>query len=179
MTLLDPLSDPELKRYIEETVGEKGLPVAAILARKTKATDTEIAEELQDKPSHIRRILYDLYEARVAEYHKEKDKATGWQTFIWSFSAAHAKYAMQQRVERGLHDIETQIRFEEANQFYVCPTDHRRFLFDEATDHQFHCPQCGSTLANDDNSEVIEALKSKLVEAKKAPARAPPRKAET
>ncbi|MGQ0536062.1 MAG: transcription factor [Methanobacteriota archaeon] len=158
------LDDPELRGYLERTVGDKGVSVAQILQELSKATDTEIAERLHEKPSHIRRILYDLYEARLAEYQKEKDKDTGWQTFIWHLTPDTARYALGQRKKREIAEIEVQLKFEEDNRFYTCPADKKRFAFEQAQDAEFHCPECSAELVFDDNQEVITALRAKLEE---------------
>src|ERR687892_187978 len=83
-------SDERVRQYIEALVGPQGARIANALMTRKEATDSELAEELGEKPSHIRKVLYDLYEARIAEYHKEKDKETGWLTFYWQIDPGHA-----------------------------------------------------------------------------------------
>src|ERR1051326_1801182 len=98
-------TEPSLDRvreYIQQLVGPEGSRIANALLTRKAATDSELAEELGEKPSHIRKVLYDLYEARIAEYHKEKDKETGWLTFYWQIDPHHAAMTIAGKARRDL-----------------------------------------------------------------------------
>lgn len=158
------LDDPRVRRYIQDEVGEEGLRLADILAEKGDATDVEIAEVLGAKPSHVRKILYDLYEARAAEYRKEKDKETGWLTFHWGMTPDQALYAVDQKVRREIGDLENRLRANEGVQFYSCPRGDARFEFTQAAEAEFRCPNHGDLLVAHDNRGEIEAMRLRLRE---------------
>lgn len=162
------VNDPRVKAYIEETVGPEGMKLAEILDRKGAATDSELAEELGAKPSHIRKILYDLYEARIAEYKKEKDKETGWLTFYWNLNANQANYALEQKRKRELGELEHRLAAERANDWFICPHGGERFDFGGATEHNFSCPEHHTVLQAHDNSEVIRELAERVAQLKRA-----------
>jgi len=168
MRLLD---DPRLKAYIEEAVGDEGMRIAELLLSREEATDTQIAEELGEKPSHVRKVLYNLYEARVADYHKEKDKETGWLTFYWYLTPDHVEHALEMRRKRELDRLEERLRFESEHEFFVCPTGHERFDFATATETDFHCPEHGEMLDAFDNAKEIEAIHARIEALRAASAR--------
>ncbi len=163
MALLD---DPKMRRYVEETVGPEGLRLVELLATKSEATDSQLAEALGSKPSHIRKILYDLYEARVAEYQKTKDKETGWLTFFWRINPQHAEYALGQKLQREILKLQEKLLFEQEHEFFICPSGMERFDFAIATEHNFSCPEHGEVLQAYDNAVEIGKIRQKLVELK-------------
>lgn len=164
-----PLADPRIKAYIEMTAGENGLQVAKLLQELGEATDTDIAERLGEKPSHVRKILYDLYEARLAEYYQKKDKETGWQTFHWKLSPENALRTIELHRKKQLEALEAKLKDEEENQFFACKKHPEpRFGFDAATDANFVCPTCGSPLEEQDKRAIVAQLKQQIADLKKA-----------
>jgi transcription initiation factor TFIIE subunit alpha len=160
---MSALKDGPLKGYVLEKTGEPGLQVAKLLEELGEATDTDIAERLGEKPSHVRKLLYDLYEARVAEYYQKKDKETGWQTFHWKLSPDNALRTLEQSRRRHLEELELKLRYEEDHQSFVCPNHPRERLgFDQATEAGFRCPECGSTLEAEDKRQLLASLRAEI-----------------
>lgn len=157
---MDPAQ--RVRTYVSQLVGPEGVRIAdALLARK-EATDSELAEELGEKPSHIRKVLYDLYEARIAEYHKEKDKETGWLTFYWQIRPDHAAHSILEKTRKDLQSLQRALEFEETHEFFICPQGAERFDFARATESDFHCPEHGAILQQHDNKAELEALRSRV-----------------
>lgn len=151
-----------VRAYVEQLVGPEGLRVADALLSRKEATDSELAEELGQKPSHIRKVLYDLYEARIAEYHKEKDKETGWLTFFWQIDPHHALTTLNERVRRDLASLNKSLEYETNHEFFICPMGAERFDFGRATEADFRCPEHGAILEQHDNDQEIEALRARV-----------------
>ena len=49
-------------------------------------TDEEISEKTNCKLNIVRKILYKLYDMRLASYKRDKDKETQWYTYDWRFN---------------------------------------------------------------------------------------------
>ncbi len=152
----------KVREYVQEMVGEEGMRVVNLLEERQEATDTEIAEELDAKPSHVRKVLYDLYANRVAEYHKEKDKETGWLTFFWELTPEEADEMLDQRREDLIGELEEALKFEEEHDFYVCPTGGERYDFPDAMELEFHCPEHGDNLEHLEENENIDILMQRI-----------------
>lgn len=152
----------KVRAYVEQLTGPEGVRIAEALLSRKEATDSELAEELGEKPSHIRRVLYDLYEARIAEYHKEKDKETGWLTFYWQIDPQHALATITERTRRDLASLQQALQFEETHEFFICPTGAERFDFQRATESDFHCPEHGAILQQHDNAVELEQLRQRV-----------------
>ena len=160
-------SAERVRTFVAQISGPEGVRVADALLSRSEATDSELAEELGQKPSHIRKILYDLYEARVAEYHKEKDKETGWLTFYWQIKPDHAAANILERARKDLAELQRALTWEESNEFFICPDGAERFDFGRATEHDFHCPEHGKILQQHDNRTELEQLRARVEALKK------------
>lgn len=162
-------SDPRIKAYIEMRAGEHGMQVAKLLEELGEATDTDIAERLGEKPSHVRKVLYDLYEARIAEYYQKKDKETGWQTFHWKLSTENALRTIELNRRKQLEGLEAKLEQEENNQTFSCKTHpEARLGFDQATETNFRCPTCDGILEAEDKQPLIQALKQQIDDLRRA-----------
>ncbi len=156
------LDDPRLRAYIEEVVGPQGTRITEALLARDEATDTMLSQELGEKPSHIRKVLYALYEARIAEYHKQKDKETGWLTFFWFISEANIERALSTKMKKDLVSLEGALDLEQSHQWFTCPSGQERFDFSDATEHEFHCPEHGELLQQYDNEHDIEDIRGRI-----------------
>lgn len=151
-----------VRSYVAQLTGPEGLRIAEALMSRKEATDSELAEELNEKPSHIRKVLYDLYEARIAEYHKEKDKETGWLTFYWQIRPDHAAATILDRTRKDLADLRKALDFEQSHEFFICPDGAERFDFQRATEHSFQCPEHGAILQQHDNKNELSQLQQRI-----------------
>jgi transcription initiation factor TFIIE subunit alpha len=159
----------QLLAYITERTGEPGIEVAKLLEQLGEATDTDIAERLGEKPSHVRKILYDLYEARIAEYYQKKDKETGWQTFHWKLSPENALRTLEHDRRKRLEELEARLKSEEEVQYFVCanhPQD--RLSCEQASEVAFRCPQCEGRLEAEDKKPILAQLRAEIEAVKRS-----------
>lgn len=156
------LEDARLRAYVVEAAGEEGIRLIELLEGKREATDSELAEKLGEKPSHVRKILYHLFEARIAEYTKEKDKETGWLTFFWHLTPQNAEHALEQRRVKTIEGLKSQLENETVKDWYVCPKDQTRYDFSAASDVNFHCGDCGTLLDHQDNAKLMADIQRNI-----------------
>ena len=158
------LDDPEVQSYLFDEVGEEGLEMATYLAEAAPITGVEILEHFEDrKPSDVRKVLYRMMEAHAAEYEKETD-TSGWETFHWKLDLPEIGLILRRRWADGLDHLKVQRKFEEDHQFYACKALHRRIVFEDAMDIDFHCPVCQEPMEPVDNADVIAALQERIDE---------------
>ena len=48
--------------------------------------------------------------------------------------------------------------------FFICPTDNVRYVFEDAMETNFQCPNCGGKLESVQNQDIISVLKIKIAE---------------
>jgi transcription initiation factor TFIIE subunit alpha len=158
------LDDPEVQQYLLEEVGEEGLEIARYLEANPHVSGEVLLEHYKDqKPSAIRKILYRMMEAHAAEYEKDTD-SKGWETFYWDLDLNEVKLILRRRWADELRNLRKQVKFEEDHQFYACPKQHRRILFDDAVDLNFHCPTCKEPMNVVRTSEVRASLLKRIEE---------------
>ncbi|MHA1723564.1 MAG: hypothetical protein ACTSYC_07175 [Promethearchaeota archaeon] len=66
-------------------------------------------------------------------------------------------------MERKLRD---KLYFEENNYFFICNQCENKTIkynFDDAYELNFRCPECGGTLEAQDNKDIIEFLKKRIL----------------
>ncbi len=155
------LDDPEIQEYILAEVEEDGMAMAMYIAEHEPISGVEILEAHEDqKGSAVRKVLYRLMEAHVAEYEKDTD-AKGWETFVWRLTLNEIKYTLVRRWRDELQYINKQLQFERDHEFYAGKSGARRMMFEDAMEVGFMCPVTGEPMEPVDNSEIVEQLEAR------------------
>lgn len=145
---------------IRETVEETIIPIINALDEGIE-TDEEIAEKTGIKLNIVRKILYKLYDLKIANYKRSKDPETQWFTYSWKFDKEELINQINKESESELNALNDRLAYEENNMFFICPEGHVRYNFDEASDEEFLCV-CGEELQFQDNSDIIDQLKENI-----------------
>lgn len=145
---------------IRETVEETIIPIINALDEGIE-TDEEIANKTGIKLNIVRKILYKLYDLKIANYKRSKDPETQWFTYSWKFDKEELINQINRESEAELNALNAQLDYEENNMFFVCPEGHVRYNFDQASDEDFLCV-CGEELQFQDNSAIIDQLKENI-----------------
>lgn len=125
-------------------------------------TDEDISEKIACKLNIVRKILYKLYDMRLASYKRDKDKETQWYTYDWTFNEAEYKKLEFNLASEELKRLNAELEYEENNMFFVCPFGHYRLDFEDASTVEFLCPECDVDLEFDDNQEKINKKKEEI-----------------
>jgi transcription initiation factor TFIIE subunit alpha len=155
--------DPSVLEFLEDLLGKGGIEVASII-QKREATDEEIAEELDVRINIVRRVLYRLYENRLATYKRTRDKNTGWYVYYWKLNLENAPKILNSIEKDYIHHLKETLVYEETNMFFSCANSCNRYTFSEAEELEFRCPDCDESLEYYDNSELIKTLKMQIEE---------------
>lgn len=125
-------------------------------------TDEEISEKINCKLNIVRKILYKLYDMRLASYKRDKDKETQWYTYDWRFNENEYKKLEFNLASSELERLNSELEYEENNMFFVCPNGHYRLDFEDASTVEFLCPECDLDLEFEDNQEKIDKKKEEI-----------------
>lgn len=125
-------------------------------------TDEEISEKISCKLNIVRKILYKLYDMRLASYKRDKDKETQWYTYDWTFNENEYKKLEFNLASSELKRLNSELKYEENNMFFVCPNGHYRLDFEDASTVEFLCPDCDLDLEFEDNQEKIDKKKAEI-----------------
>ena len=124
-----------------------------------KTTDEEIAEVTEIRLNIVRRVLYKLYDAGIASYKRSKDPETQWYTYNWTFEKEKVFEIKDENDEKFSNYVNEELEYEEGNMFFVCKSNEHRYNFDEASENNFTCGECGEPLEYHDNSDRIDELR--------------------
>ena len=145
---------------IQETVEKTIIPIINALIDGVE-TDEEIANKTEIKLNIVRKILYKLYDLKIANYKRSKDPETQWFSYSWKFDEEELIRQINEECEEELDELNAQLESEENNMFFVCPKGHVRYNFDEASDEEFLCV-CGEELEFQDNTDIIKQIKKNI-----------------
>jgi transcription initiation factor TFIIE subunit alpha len=155
------LDNQEARQFLLELVGEEGLDVILALVGR-EAIDEEIAEKTDLKLNIVRKILYRLYDYRLASYVRTKDKEIGWYIYTWKLDLGRIFDVIVARKRRMLEELKEKLEFESSNVFFHCKHDQYKIPFDVASETQFKCPQCHSIMDFVDNQETVMGLEKEI-----------------
>jgi len=155
------LKDKIVLQFFEETIGDDGINVLKSLIGR-EATDESLSEELGLKLNITRKILYKLYDYRLASYVRTKDKDIGWYIYTWKLNIPRITAVIVERKQKVLTDLTNRFEYETNTVFFECGNDRFRIPYDIASDRDFRCPQCEGALEFTDNQNVVERLGTEI-----------------
>ena len=126
-----------------------------------KTSDVNIAEETEIKLNTIRKILNKLYTAGIASYKRSKDPETNFEIYNWKFDQKKLNDIINDKHEDLLKEIEKSLKYEKNNMFFACKANGHRYIYENASEYNFVCPQCGESLQYQDNTTIIVELLNK------------------
>lgn len=161
MEIEEALKNRTIRKFIMEVSGEEGIEVVEAL-NEEEMTDEELTEPVSFDLNTTRRALYDLYEARLAEYDRSRNDETGWITYTWRLRMDNLENAVRTQKREILDNLQERLDFEQGNVFYGCQAGHSKYLFEDAMDLNFRCPECGEQLVHIENDEFVGQLRKKI-----------------
>lgn len=160
------LGDSEARQFLQEVIGDEGLDVVVSLS-DDEATDEEIAEQTDIKLNVVRKILYKLYDYRLASYTRTKDREIGWYIYTWKLDLQRVYDILTERKRRVLDELTKKLEFETSNIFFCCKNDNSKVPFDLASEYDFRCPQCQGLMEYLDNRSTVMSLEEEISRLKK------------
>jgi transcription initiation factor TFIIE subunit alpha len=157
-------------KKIQDTVaaigGDTALKIVDFLKNKKNISEFIIAEKTKLDMQTTRNTLYKLNGHNVATYIRKKDRQKGWYISYWTFNKKGIKDVRGKMKRQQLEKLKERLKKEEENRgnFFICRQACARLDFDQATEFEFKCPECGDLVNQQDNSKTIENIKEKIKE---------------
>jgi transcription initiation factor TFIIE subunit alpha len=159
------LKNKAIKGYIHKLVGDEGMEIVLKMLEKVpdkEITDEKVAELSGINLNLVRKTLYILYENHLALYRRERDKDSGWLTYLWKLDLENSENMLKNETRKLIKKLERRLEFEN-NEFFACEEEPpHRILFDYAMDSNFTCPVDGSPMAYYDNNIEKQALQDRI-----------------
>ncbi len=147
--------------FLEGLLGEGGVEVASTIY-DNEFTDEEIAKETGIRVNTVRRVLYRLYDNRLASYRRTRDKKTGWYIYYWKMDLNKASEIMKRLEREYLQKLLERLEYERNNMFFRCDNGCEKVIFDTASENNFRCPECEGSLSFFDNAVMVKELEEQI-----------------
>lgn len=177
--------NPLLKSFLYIIGGDVAIEVGQelLLSENEDITDEDITESIKEriegtgidfepdtveilKLNTVRKTLYKLYSEKLAQFRRIRDKSTGWFIYYWWHEFDLLEDILLEKKKLIQRKLRDRLQFEEKNYFFLCKNCNQiniKYKFDEAFELNFRCPDCGSPLEAQDNQNIINLLKEKIV----------------
>ncbi len=158
------LPPKKTEQILLKLLGPEGAPLITELNAKDNVSEFDLATKTKKDIKVIRRLLYILYNNNLVSFTRKKDKDKGWYIYYWTIvpENVHFNYVRMRKEE--LIAKTEELASEQQELFFVCPGKCVRLNFDQAMDFEFHCPECGKLLLQDDSAQKIEQIKKDILE---------------
>ena len=150
------------EEVIGEVVGAEVIPLVKALKNKKNVSEFKLAENLKQEVNITRNMLYRLYDANLVTFIGKKDKVKGWYIYYWTFNPHHIKYLGKDLKKKRLERLKERLKREKSSDFFICANKCIRLDFDQATEFNYKCAECGSLLHQEDNTQRIMEIEKEL-----------------
>ena len=156
------LSNKLIDEVISDAAGEDVLPLVKALKNKNNVSEFKLAEDIKQEINITRNMLYRLYNSNLVTFIRKKDKKKGWYIYYWTFNPKMIKYISESSKKKRLGRLKERIEREKSGDFFACENKCIRLDFEQSTEFQFKCPECGSLLNQEDNREKIIEIEKEI-----------------
>ena len=147
-----------VEEVVIEVAGEDVLPLVRALKNKSNVSEFKLATTLRKEINLTRNMLYRLYDNNLVSFIRKKDKKKGWYIYYWTFNVKRVKDLVKDIKKNKFERLVERLEREKTVQFYICPTKCIRLDFEQSHDYNFKCPECGTLLNLEDNTQKIKDL---------------------
>ncbi|MBD3318582.1 hypothetical protein GF342_01600 [Candidatus Woesearchaeota archaeon] len=152
---------------IAELINDDAVAIVKILKNRSNVSEFKLAEELDQEINITRNRLYQLYDLNLVSFTRKKDQKKGWYIHYWTFNTSQVRFLILNYLKNKIDRLKDRLEREKSSQFYICENKCVRFSFEQSTDFEFKCPECGELLDLEDNSQKISRIEEQLKTFKK------------
>jgi transcription initiation factor TFIIE subunit alpha len=148
------ITDEDITENIKQRLEDEGSDV------DFEPDDTEIL-----KLNTVRKTLYKLYSEKLAQFRRIRDKSTGWFIYYWWHEFERIEEILSEKKKLNERKLRERLQYEKDNYFFTCHNcndQNIKYIFEEAFEFNFRCPECGGPLEAQNNQEIIQFLKEKI-----------------
>ena len=157
------LTQNKIEEITLPILGEEGLPLINQLYGKENVSEFDLAKKTKLDIKVVRKMLYLLYNNNLISFNRKKDKEKGWYIYYWTIIPDNIRFIYFKRKREQLVRLNERLLAEEKELFFICPKECVRLTFDQGMDFEFHCPECGELLNQDEsNVKNISVIKNRM-----------------
>ncbi|RLE39077.1 hypothetical protein DRJ17_02165 [Candidatus Woesearchaeota archaeon] len=161
------LSNKLIDEVIAEVAGEDVIPLVKAMKNKKNISEFKLAENIEREVNETRNMLYRLHNANLVTFIRRKDKKKGWYIYYWTFNAKRIKHLVFKLKKERVEKLKDRLIREKNHYFFSCSNKCIRLDFEQATEFEFKCPECGSLIEQEDNTLIIKNVEDEIFKLEK------------
>lgn len=156
------LTNQLIEEVVAEVAGQDVVELVMLLKNRNNFSEFKLADALKKEINTTRNMLYKLYKYNLVSFTRRKDRKKGWYIYYWSFNNKRIKELFSSLKKSKLRKFKERLDRENQTFFFICPNGCMRLDFDQATDFEFKCPECGNIMQQQDNEKTISNIKEQI-----------------
>lgn len=156
------LTPKKIEEIMLSVLGEAGLPLIKELTGRENVSEFELATKTKKDIKIVRKMLYLLYNQNLISFTRKKDKQKGWYIYYWTLLPESIKFNYFKRKKEQLERLQQRVEEEGQEIFFICSNNCIRLNFDQSVDFEFHCPECGELISQDENKGRMEKINKEI-----------------
>jgi transcription initiation factor TFIIE subunit alpha len=156
------LNNKTIYAIVKEVCGEAEVEVVKALKKRKNFSEFKLAEKIDRNINETRNLLYNLHRLNLVSFIRKKDKKKGWYIYYWTFKLKAILPLLLNTRKKKLNALKMRLQREKANLFFICGNSCVRTDFDQASNFEFKCPECGEIMNPEDNAKKTSALEKEI-----------------
>ena len=156
------ISNQLIDEVIINVAGEDVIPLVKVLKNKKNVSEFKLSEKIGLEINTTRNMLYRLYHSNLVSFVRRKDKKKGWYIYYWTFNMKRIRNLVLEIKRKKIESLKEKLDNEKSHQFFICPNMCMRMEFDNATEFDFKCAECGELMNIQDNTTTIENIEKEI-----------------
>ncbi|MBW3001770.1 hypothetical protein KY338_01250 [Candidatus Woesearchaeota archaeon] len=156
------MSSKITEEVASRVAGEDVITLVRALRNRRDVSEFTLANETKTEINLVRNRLYRLYNANLVTSIKKKDKKKGWYIYYWTLNIPRVQYLAKDLIKNRITQLRERLEREKSSNFFMCKQNCIRLNFEQATDFEFKCPECGELLHQDDNTKKIKEIEKEI-----------------
>lgn len=148
----------KINAVIKEVAGKEAIELVNYLQKNENVSEFDIAEHLCTELNTTRSLLYKLHKENLVSSIKKRDANSGWYVYFWSFKRSRVNDLIKNIKVKRLEELKNNLSPEEF--YFVCNQNCANLDFENATNLEFKCPECGLIMNQKQNNN--EKLKKEI-----------------
>ena len=156
------ITDKIIEEVVTDVAGADVVPLVSFLKNKKNISEFKIAEKISKEINETRNMLYRLFDYNLISFIRKKDKKKGWYIYYWTFNPKRVKYILFDLKRKRVENLKERLKRENSNDFFICQNACVRLDFEQATNFEYKCPECGSLMNQENNAEKIKEIEQEI-----------------
>ncbi|MFA5405951.1 MAG: hypothetical protein WC307_01180 [Candidatus Nanoarchaeia archaeon] len=157
------MRNKQIKDFLVDRISDEGLALIEILFKAKKyVSEFTLAERSAIYVNTVRSLLYKLYENKIVNYNRKREKTRGWYIYSWKFNPEKLAGFLIKQLQGKRRLFNDKASSQSEDKYFYCKDCDIKLLFAEAMEYNFACPNCFKqmdvTSPNKENKAISDRI---------------------